>query len=223
MQARKRTNSQIHVYFSEFRPKRASANGRYVAYQSRAGNLVRRDTGGRSSIFVFDTKTLETSLVSVDAMGDPDSAVSPTTDGEPGNGDSFRPRLSSSGRFVVFESLATNLRGARAKVSVSNGQVTAVSLLRAGAGYNPDAPAPKVVIERPNGGVAATATAQVAQDGTLSAILLGSGGSGYVSGRPYKISVEPPPAAEQQIYIHDRNIDARSVYQSQNRSTSRKA
>ena len=34
-----------------------SANGRYVAYNSTADNLVSGDTGGRSMIYVFDTDT----------------------------------------------------------------------------------------------------------------------------------------------------------------------
>lgn len=79
-----------------------SANGLYVAFQSEATNLSPVNTGGRSAIYVFNTQTLQTALVSINANG------------IAANGKSYRPRLSSSGRFVVFESDATNLDLARA-------------------------------------------------------------------------------------------------------------
>lgn len=74
-----------------------SANGRYVAFQSTATNLTDDNTGGRSAIYVFDLETDSTVLVSINRND------------IPANGNCFRPRLSASGRFVVFESEATNL------------------------------------------------------------------------------------------------------------------
>lgn len=88
-----------------------SPDGRFVAYQSRASNLVSKSTGGRSAIFVYNTQTLTTSVVSVKA------------DGTMANGDSFRPRLSQTGRFVVFESVATNLDSTRTPVSIGGQQI----------------------------------------------------------------------------------------------------
>lgn len=79
-----------------------SADGRYIAYDSTASNIVSGAiTGGRSMIYVFDTQSYTTTI------------VSKSTAGVLANGDSFRPRMSQSGRFVVFESLARNLDAAR--------------------------------------------------------------------------------------------------------------
>ncbi len=79
-----------------------SADGRYVAYDSTASNVVSGAiTGGRSMIYVFDTWSYNTALISKNALG------------QLANGDSFNPQMSQSGRFVVFESLARNLDAAR--------------------------------------------------------------------------------------------------------------
>ena len=76
-----------------------SADGRYVAFWSYAANLVGADTGGWAGVYVHDRQTGDTTLAS--------------RAGEDGlaDGDSFRPRLSADGRYVVFESEATNLTG----------------------------------------------------------------------------------------------------------------
>jgi hypothetical protein len=84
-----------------------SANGRYVAFDSQATNLVQEETGARSMIYVFDTQTFSTVIVSRNASG------------VLANGDSFNPQISQSGRFVVFESMARNLDPAR-PVSANN-------------------------------------------------------------------------------------------------------
>lgn len=88
-----------------------SADGRFVAYDSRASNLISKSTGGRSAIFVYNTQTLTTSVVSIRA------------DGTMANGDSFRPRLSQTGRFVVFESVATNLDATRTPTTITGQQI----------------------------------------------------------------------------------------------------
>ncbi|MFQ5488895.1 MAG: TolB family protein, partial [Gammaproteobacteria bacterium] len=74
-----------------------SGNGRYVAFESQAGNLVAGDSNGVSDIFIHDRQTGQTWRVSV------------AGDGSQGNGPSQRPDLSADGRFVSFESQATNL------------------------------------------------------------------------------------------------------------------
>lgn len=74
-----------------------SADGRLVAFQSFASNLVANDMNGAVDIFVHDRTTGATTRVSVDSAG-----------GE-SNGGSFGPALSADGRFVSFHSLATNL------------------------------------------------------------------------------------------------------------------
>ena len=74
-----------------------SANGRYVAFFSEASNLVSGDTNGTSDIFVHDRQTGQTTLVSV------------ASDGTQADGYSSVPSISASGRYVAFDSLATNL------------------------------------------------------------------------------------------------------------------
>ncbi len=74
-----------------------SADGRFVAFQSTASNLVTTNTFGLPHIFVHDKQTGQNSLVSVNSAG----ALA--------NNDSFDPTISADGRFVAFNSLATNL------------------------------------------------------------------------------------------------------------------
>jgi Tol biopolymer transport system component len=72
-------------------------NGRFVAFESAASNLVAGDTNGQVDVFVRDRKKGITERVSV------------TTAGAQADFASFNPELSSNGRFVVFQSDATNL------------------------------------------------------------------------------------------------------------------
>jgi len=74
-----------------------SADGRYIAFGSNATNLVSGDSNDAKDIFVRDLST--NSIV----------RVSTATDGTQANGDSFDYAISPDGRFVVFDSLATNL------------------------------------------------------------------------------------------------------------------
>ncbi len=74
-----------------------SDDGRFVAFESNASNLVHGDTIERSDVFVFDRQTRSIEQVSV------------ADDGTQGNGHSGSPSLSADGRFVAFRSLASNL------------------------------------------------------------------------------------------------------------------
>jgi Tol biopolymer transport system component len=73
-----------------------SGNGRYVAVVSLAA-LLPADTNALHDIYVVDR---ERHTITLETMG---------TDRSPANGGSAHPRLSADGRFLVFESLATNL------------------------------------------------------------------------------------------------------------------
>ena len=74
-----------------------SANGRVVAFDSLATNLVAGDTNGNRDVFVYDRTTGQTVRVSVDSAG------------VQGNSSSFDPSISANGRWVAFQSFATNL------------------------------------------------------------------------------------------------------------------
>jgi Tol biopolymer transport system component len=74
-----------------------SANGRYVAFESFASDLVANDIGGHNDVFVRDRQTGTTTRVSVDLAG------------TEGDHDSDDPSISADGRYVAFESQADNL------------------------------------------------------------------------------------------------------------------
>jgi Tol biopolymer transport system component len=74
-----------------------SADGRYVAFWSNADNFDRRATSGHANAYVRDRVTGTTIL------------LSPGFNGAEPNGDSRRPVISRDGRYVTFESAATNL------------------------------------------------------------------------------------------------------------------
>ncbi|WP_461163109.1 HYR domain-containing protein [Arthrobacter sp. R4-81] len=74
-----------------------SADGRYVAFESLAENLVPGDTNGAHDAFVRDRVEGSTERVSVAA------------DGGSGSGRSVQAAISADGRYVAFGSLADNL------------------------------------------------------------------------------------------------------------------
>ena len=74
-----------------------SADGRFVAFQSAASNLVSGDTNGERDIFLCDRSTNIVERVSV------------ASDGAQGNDLSLNPSISADGRFVAFESRSDNL------------------------------------------------------------------------------------------------------------------
>ncbi len=74
-----------------------SADGRYVAFQSEASNLVSADTNGADDIFVHDRQTGVTTRISIDSSG-----------GQ-ANAGSSAPVISDDGSYIVFSSAATNL------------------------------------------------------------------------------------------------------------------
>jgi len=74
-----------------------SGDGRFIAIESNATNLVPDDTNAANDIFVRDTLAGTTTRVSV------------ASDGAEGNKDTYHPSVSADGRRVVFASQASNL------------------------------------------------------------------------------------------------------------------
>ncbi len=74
-----------------------SADGRYVAFDSTASDLVANDNNDASDVFVRDLRKRTTTRVSVD------------TAGGDANGASIRPAISADGRYVAFDSYASDL------------------------------------------------------------------------------------------------------------------
>jgi Tol biopolymer transport system component len=73
-----------------------SRNGRFVAFESDAGDLVAGDDNGETDVFVRDLAAARTELISVTIGGD-------------ATGGSEVPAISGDGRRVAFQSSASNL------------------------------------------------------------------------------------------------------------------
>jgi hypothetical protein len=76
-----------------------SDNGRFVAFESPAPDLVKGDRNHAVDVFLRDRKRGKTTLLSV------------SSEGEQGNDESSFPAISANGHFVAFSSLASNLVG----------------------------------------------------------------------------------------------------------------
>ena len=99
-----------------------SADGRYVAFQSAASDLVRRDTNRAGDVFVHDLLRHETTRISVRSDG---------RQANQGGGD--EAAISANGRFIAFASSSTNLVPGRTQGTVgiyvhdrTTGRTTAV-------------------------------------------------------------------------------------------------
>jgi hypothetical protein len=90
-------NGQSGGYISGQRGNSLSADGRFVAFESEAINLVPGDTNNSRDVFVRDRQSGTTERVSVDSAGV--QAV----------GTSGSPSISANGRYVAFWSGADNL------------------------------------------------------------------------------------------------------------------
>jgi Ca2+-binding RTX toxin-like protein len=116
-----------------------SADGRYVAFTSDAGGLVPGD-GDRAGVYRKDMATGEMALVDV-------PAGAATSDGNGQN-----PKISADGRYVVFDSDATDLPGGGLngrtidvfRKDMASGEVTPVSQGRDGSGANGDSTADSI-------------------------------------------------------------------------------
>jgi Tol biopolymer transport system component len=74
-----------------------NADGRFLAFDSHASNLIAGDTNERNDVFVRDR------------LGGKTTRVSVRTGGEQGSDASYVRGISADGRFVVFSSYASNL------------------------------------------------------------------------------------------------------------------
>lgn len=116
-------------------PGSMSADGRYVAFESDASNLVPGDTNVRTDVFVRDRQLGVTERVSV------------ASDGTQGSSDSRAGSISADGRYVAFHSRANLTLGTSAVVKVFlrdriAGTTELVSISSAGteAGWDSDSP-----------------------------------------------------------------------------------
>jgi len=93
------SNGSQGVGASSIEKPAISGDGRYVVYTSKAPNLVANDGNNVSDVFLWDNLTRTTVCVSV------------TQGGVPANAASNFPSISDDGRYVCFQSKATNING----------------------------------------------------------------------------------------------------------------
>lgn len=74
-----------------------SSDGKFVAFYSTRADLIENDTNSTGDIFLINLQTKQTQRVSIGK------------DGEEGNGESLKPSISQNGRFIAFDSEASNL------------------------------------------------------------------------------------------------------------------
>jgi len=91
-----------------------SADGRYVAFESDATNLVAGDTNGYTDVFLRDLRLNKTTRISVSGQGAQADNVS------------YVPSISANGRYVSFTTEATNV------VSGAIGQSVVIRDVKAG-------------------------------------------------------------------------------------------
>lgn len=110
-----------------------SANGRYIVFESTATNLVSgTTTAGLNQIFRKDMLTGEVALVSSDDTG----LVA-------ADNNCATPRISTNGRYVVFQSTARNLddnidSGGRSQIYLKNLDTNTITLVSRDRLLNPD-------------------------------------------------------------------------------------
>ncbi len=74
-----------------------SLDARFISYSSDATNLILNDANAKRDVFVYDRRTGGTRLVSISESG------------AQGNAESQRPEMSADGRYICFDSSASNL------------------------------------------------------------------------------------------------------------------
>jgi Tol biopolymer transport system component len=160
-----------------------SADGRYVAFTSDAGGLVPGD-GERAGVYRKDMVTGETLLVDV-------PAGATTSDGSGEN-----PKISADGRYVLFDSDATDLPGGdlngRAidvfRKDLATGEVTLVSQGRDGSGANGDSTADSISADGSLAVFTSNASNLVLDDGNSTADVFAKS---LATGTVTKVSTSP--------------------------------
>jgi Tol biopolymer transport system component len=180
-----------------------SGDGRWVVFQSTATDLVAGDGNGASDVFVRDLWTGTTVRISKDTGG-----------GDP-NGASTAPSISFFGRFVAFQSLASDLvagdgngtsdvfvydrdfdddgtfdEGGAGETKMVRASVTSSGAQSAGtAVVAPAAPVPSLQ--------------SISHDGRIVA---------FVSNATDLVTCDGPCSATNQVYVHDRDADGDGVF-----------
>jgi Tol biopolymer transport system component len=150
-----------------------SGDGRYVAFTSLSSNLVPDDTNGAMDVFVRDRTTGTTERVSVSSSGEQAEI----------GGDS--PWISADGRYVVYQSLSTNL-----VAGDTNGSWDVFVYDR---------------VTGTNERISVSSTGEQGDGGSLSPSISGDGR--YVAYRSYASNLVPSDTnATADVFVYDRAI-----------------
>jgi len=166
-----------------------SADGRFVAFESSATNLAAGDTNGMADLFVHDRDS------DADEIYDEPGAVSTvranvSTAGAQANGPSTWARISAGGRYVAFESNASNLVAG----DTNNRTDVFVRDLQAGTTVR-----------------VSISTAGIQGDGSSFAPVISQDGRFVAFGSAATVFAPPGPAY-QQLYVHDRDTNLDGVF-----------
>ena len=192
-----------------------SGDGRFVAFVSVASNLAGGDTNGIGDVFLHDREANSTVL------------LTPGSDGESGN-----PSISIDGRFVAFESQASNLvandaNGAVADIFVYDRENGTIVKLAAGStpsisddgrfvAYNSLNPNALVVFDLDTGAIEQiTETSPSAGDGAIGGTVVNSAPSisqdgrfvGYVSQLDNSFDPQTPDGPLE-VFLFDRDTQS---------------
>ena len=152
-----------------------SADGRYVVFTSLATDLVPNDHNRSSDVFVRDLHTGQTLLVSVNRDGTGS-----------GNGPSTAPAISANGRFVAFESSASDLvpgdQNGRPDVFIRDLELGQTWLISVNLG----------------------GTASATRGATSPAISADGWAVAFLSDSPDLIAGEAPRAGRPRVFVRDR-------------------
>jgi Tol biopolymer transport system component len=162
-----------------------SADGRYVAFESFATNLVGvgNDMNNRPDVFVHDRQTGITTRVSVDSFG------------AEGDNNSNFPSISSDGRYVAFESFAINLVG----VGNDNNLSTDVFVHDRQTGATTRVSVDSTGTE----GDAGSRVPSISEDGQYVA---------FESDATNLVGVGNDTNVKSDIFVHDRDADGNGIY-----------
>ncbi len=166
-----------------------NSDGRQIAFESRAANLVANDTGGSSDIFVRRLDLLRTVRVSVNASG---SKATPAAS----------PRVSAATAVTLpFASVATNLDASNPKQSGAGSQQIFVhdrDVSDSGT-YDSVGNAAHLPGQRHSSRFLASYRYRLRDRGSVTGLSVLSGGSGYISAfsppssSPVGVALAPAP------------------------------
>lgn len=170
-----------------FYPPRISADGWHVSFSSGAWNIVPGDNSDHywdsNDIFVRDLTTGITERVSI------------ATDGTPANNSSSNSSLSADGRFVAFESRATNLI---AGVTISTSRVSDIYVHDRSTGTTEIA--------------SLTSSGPISYQGNSPAISANGRFVAFIGSYSLGSGVTPPTGFNPyQVFVHDRLIGTTEI------------